>query len=83
MNNWIVPSTKKNPANFDLVQLIFEHVNFSTIKIQKIKGHAGHKWNEYADGLAVKGKLIAMEAEKKDHEKVVKKIQQKYESITW
>lgn len=55
-NNWIVPSTKKAPANFDLVQIIYNHMNFSSnITVQKVKGHADNKWNNYADKLAVEG----------------------------
>lgn len=30
---------------------------FNSIIFTKIKGHAGNKWNEYVDELAVKGKL--------------------------
>ena len=33
------------------------------IDLRKIKGHAGHQWNELADKLAT-GKISPMEAEK-------------------
>lgn len=55
-NNWIVPSTKKEPANFDLVKIIDEHMTFaSNITLEKVKGHSTNKWNNYADKLAVQG----------------------------
>ena len=55
-NNWIVPSTKKEPANFDLVKIIDEHMTFaSNIALEKVKGHSTNKWNNYADKLAVQG----------------------------
>lgn len=61
-NNWIVPSTKTLPANFDLIKELDERLAFSTnISVQKVKGHAGVEWNEYADKLAVKGTEKAKE----------------------
>lgn len=55
-NNWIVPSTKKEPANFLVVKALHEILNFNnSISIQKVKGHSTDKWNNYVDSLAVKG----------------------------
>ena len=49
-------STKKEPANFDLVKIIDEHMTFaSNITLEKVKGHSTNKWNNYADKLAVQG----------------------------
>ena len=51
-NNWI-KSDKKKPENLDL---IIEYYNLYQkgyrIDLRKIKGHAGHEWNELADQLA-------------------------------
>ena len=55
-NNWIVPSTKKEPAYFDLFNIIDEHMTFASyITLEKVKGHSTNKWNNYADKLAVQG----------------------------
>ena len=55
-NNW-VKSDKKTPENLDLVKTFYEYVNKGyKIDLRKIKGHAGHKFNEMADGLAT-GKI--------------------------
>lgn len=60
-NNWI-KSDKKKPENLDL---IIEYYNWYQkgyrIDLRKIKGHAGHEWNELADQLAT-GKISAEEA---------------------
>ena len=51
-NNWI-KSDKKIPENLDLIQAYYEwYQKGYRIDLRKVKGHAGHKWNEMADGLA-------------------------------
>ena len=50
--NW-VKSDGKTPENLDLIQAYFEHYQKGyRIDLRKVKGHAGQKWNEMADGLA-------------------------------
>lgn len=60
-NGWI-NSSKKKPENLDL---IIEYYNWYQkgyrIDLRKVKGHAGHEWNELADQLAT-GKISAEEA---------------------
>lgn len=60
-NGWI-NSAKKKPENLDL---IIEYYNWYQkgyrIDLRKVKGHAGHEWNELADQLAT-GKISAEEA---------------------
>jgi ribonuclease HI len=60
-NGWI-NSSKKKPENLDL---IIEYYNWYQkgyrIDLRKIKGHAGHEWNELADQLAT-GKISTEEA---------------------
>lgn len=49
---WI-KSDKKVPENLDLIQAYYEHYKLGyRIDLRKIKGHAGHEWNELADQLA-------------------------------
>lgn len=51
-NNWI-KSDKKIPENLDLIQAYYEwYQKGYRIDLRKVKGHAGQKWNEMADGLA-------------------------------
>ena len=51
-NGWI-KSDKKTPENLDLIQAYYEwYQKGYRIDLRKVKGHAGHKWNEMADGLA-------------------------------
>ena len=51
-NGWI-KSDKKIPENLDLIKPFFIHwKNGYNINLQKVKGHAGNKWNEMADLLA-------------------------------
>lgn len=51
-NNWI-KSDKKIPENLDLIQAYYNwYQKGYRIDLRKVKGHAGHKWNEMADGLA-------------------------------
>ena len=51
-NNWI-KSDKTVPENLDLIQAYFNwYQKGYRIDLRKVKGHAGHKWNEMADGLA-------------------------------
>ena len=51
-NGWI-KSDKKKPENLDLIQTYFQLENLGyKIDLRKVKGHAGNKWNEMADGLA-------------------------------
>lgn len=63
-NNWMFSwaskgwrkADKKEPENLDLVQELYELMNFErAIKIEKIKGHNGHEFNERADYLATQG----------------------------
>ena len=55
-NGWI-KSDKKTPENLDLIKEYYAYVNKGyKIDLRKIKGHAGHKWNELADQLAT-GKI--------------------------
>ena len=63
-NGWI-KSDKKTPENLDLIQAYYElYQKGYRINLQKIKGHAGHEWNELADKLAT-GAITAEEAMKK------------------
>ena len=49
---WI-KSDKKVPENLDLIQAYYDwYQKGYRIDLRKVKGHAGHKWNEMADGLA-------------------------------
>ena len=51
-NGW-VKSDKKVPENLDLIQAYYEwYKQGYRIDLRKIKGHAGHQWNEMADDLA-------------------------------
>lgn len=51
-NGWI-KSDKKTPENLDLIQAYYDwYQKGYRIDLRKVKGHAGHKWNEMADGLA-------------------------------
>lgn len=57
MFNWAnkgwIKSDKKVPENLDLIQAYYEwYQQGYRIDLRKVKGHAGHKWNEMADGLA-------------------------------
>ena len=61
LNDWMfgwarrgwVKSDKKTPENLDLIQAYFElYKEGYRIDLRKIKGHAGHEWNELADQLA-------------------------------
>lgn len=68
MFNWErkgwIKSDKKVPENLDLIQAYFDwYQKGYRIDLRKVKGHAGHKWNEMADGLAT-GKINSMEAMK-------------------
>lgn len=55
-NGWI-KSDKKVPENLDLIQAYYDwYQKGYRIDLRKVKGHAGHKWNEMADGLAT-GKI--------------------------
>ena len=48
--------------NLEIMQELYKLLNFDQyIKVVKIKGHAGHKFNEMADECAVKGKMEAMQ----------------------
>lgn len=51
-NGWR-KSDKKIPENLDLIQAYYElYKEGYRIDLRKIKGHAGHEWNELADQLA-------------------------------
>jgi ribonuclease HI len=55
-NNWI-KSDKKVPENLELIKAFYNHwQNGYRIILEKVRGHQGEKWNEYADKLAT-GKL--------------------------
>lgn len=51
-NDWL-KSDNKIPENIDLIQAYYDwYQKGYRIDLRKIKGHAGHKWNEMADKLA-------------------------------
>ena len=51
-NAW-VKSDKKVPENLDLIHAYYDALNAGyKINLKKVKGHAGNKYNELADGLA-------------------------------
>lgn len=52
-NNWL-KSDNKEPENLDLIQLIYnlKEVQGYKFYLEKIKGHANNKWNNYVDSLA-------------------------------
>ena len=57
MFNWAkkgwIKSDNKTPENLDLIQAYYNwYQKGYRIELRKIKGHAGHKWNELADQLA-------------------------------
>ena len=67
INDWMyrwkekgwIKSDKKTPENLDIIMPIYylkEEKGYKFI-LEKIKGHAGHKWNELVDSMAT-GKLI-------------------------
>ena len=61
MFNWQkkgwIKSDKKTPENLNLIKAYFDHYQKGyRIDLRKVKGHAGDKWNEYADLLAT-GKI--------------------------
>lgn len=59
-NNWIENwqrngwknSKKEDVANRDLWQRLLELMRLNNVKLVKVKGHAGDKWNERCDELA-------------------------------
>lgn len=60
-NNWMfnwanhgwIKSNKEAPENLDLIKPFYHHWQQGyRIDLRKIKGHAGHQWNELADQLA-------------------------------
>ena len=64
-NRGWVKSNNQVPENLDLIQAYYEWYNKGyRIDLRKIKGHAGHEWNELADKLAT-GAITAEEAMKK------------------
>lgn len=64
-----VKSNNQVPENLDLIQAYYEWYNKGyRIDLRKIKGHAGHEWNELADQLAT-GAITAEEAMKKHNGK--------------
>ncbi len=52
-NNWMRPNNQEI-KNLEIIKQIYKLAHIADIR--KIKGHAGHKWNEYADNLAT-GKI--------------------------
>lgn len=72
LNDWMfgwakrgwIKSDKQTPENLDLIQAYYDwYQKGYRINLQKIKGHAGHEWNELADRLAT-GAMTAEEAMK-------------------
>ena len=70
VNNWMFnwaskgwkKADKKEPENLDLVQTLCQLMQFErAIKVEKIKGHNGHEFNELADDLATRGTKKAKE----------------------
>ena len=60
-NNWI-KSDKKTPENLELIQAYYDlYQKCYKIDLRKVKGHAGNKFNELADGLAT-GRITEEEA---------------------
>ena len=60
-NDWL-KSDNKIPENIDLIQAYYDwYQKGYRIDLRKIKGHAGHQWNELADKLAT-GKISEEEA---------------------
>lgn len=56
-NNWI-KNDGKVPENLDIIKKIWDLKQEGyKFYLEKIKGHAGHQWNEYADKLAT-GEII-------------------------
>ena len=52
-NNEWKKSDNKVPENLDLIQSYYQLIKLGyRIDLRKIKGHAGHKYNELADKLA-------------------------------
>lgn len=52
--NWL-KSDNKEPENLDLIKPFFIYWKQGyRIELQKVKGHAGNKWNELADSLATR-----------------------------
>lgn len=52
-------SNGQEPENLDLVKVFYKHWQDGyRINLQRVKGHAGNKWNELADQLAT-GKFKA------------------------
>ena len=63
-NKGWIKSDKQTPENLDLIKAYYEWYNKGyRIDLRKIKGHAGHKWNEVADRLAT-GQLTTEEVYK-------------------
>ena len=61
LTNWMfswekkgwLKSNNKTPENLDLIKSFYEYWKRGyRIGLQKVKGHAGNKWNELADQLA-------------------------------
>jgi ribonuclease HI len=85
MHSWAEDGIVQDKANPDLVQQLIDlHPECAHIKVEWIKGHAGHKFNELADALAnaarkvIKGKLLP---EHKKH-KVKMKTDDKTTTLT-
>lgn len=51
-NGWL-KSDNKPPENLELIKTYYDlEKQGYKINLQRIAGHAGHKWNEFADALA-------------------------------
>lgn len=60
VNGWTRGKKHEPIENLDIVEEIFFQLQRgNNINFIKVKGHAGDKWNEYVDSLAVKGKMEA------------------------
>lgn len=60
-NGWTRGKKKEPIENVDLIKETWElikkiNTGFTTIEFVKVKGHAGNKWNDYVDKLAVESK---------------------------
>ena len=64
-NNGWVKSDKKIPENLDLVKEFYDFImkHQPYLDLQKVKGHANNKWNNYVDALAT-GKITPEQLKK-------------------
>lgn len=63
-NGWVRKRRKKPPMeikNLDLVLRLDELLNMHPVEVVWVRGHSGNEWNEYADSLAERARIIAAE----------------------